>query len=135
MKTISVSIDEETWSKAEQKASALETSVNVVVVEYLRRWANGDAIQQAREAMTARFARPTWKFAVGTPDDREQRNARAIEDAGRGVVISGEHRDPLALGMHPGDVRDRESLDRLARRAHRAALPWVAELDSIVEPV
>ena len=76
MKIISVSIDEETWSKAEEKASALETSVNAVVVEYLRRWANGDAIQQARESMTKCFAQPTWKFAVGTRDDREQRNAR-----------------------------------------------------------
>jgi hypothetical protein len=76
MKTVSVSIDEETWSKAEEKASSLETSVDAVVAEYLRRWANGDAIEQAREAMTKRFAQPTWTFAVGTPDDREQRNAR-----------------------------------------------------------
>jgi hypothetical protein len=77
MKTITVNIDEETWSRAQQKAVALETSVSQVVVEYLRQWANGDAIQRARNAMTERFAQPGSRFAIGTPDDREQRNARS----------------------------------------------------------
>lgn len=76
MKTISMSIDEDTWSKAEHKAAALETSVSAVVVAYLRQWADGDAIHHARHAMIERFAQPSWQFAVGTPDDRGQRNAR-----------------------------------------------------------
>jgi hypothetical protein len=29
-----------------------------------------------RAAMVERFARKDWRFAVGAPDDREQRNAR-----------------------------------------------------------
>lgn len=76
MKTITVSIDDETWTRAEQKAAALDTSVREVVVEHLRQWAEADAIQQARRAMTERFAQPGWRFAVGAPDNREQRNAR-----------------------------------------------------------
>jgi hypothetical protein len=36
-----------------------------------------DATEQARRHMTARFSQPNWEFAVGTPDDREQRNARS----------------------------------------------------------
>ena len=77
MKIITMSIDEETLSRAEQKAAALETSVSEVVVGYLRQWADQEGIQQARSAMMERFAKPQWNFAVGTPDDREQRNARA----------------------------------------------------------
>ena len=77
MKTITMSIDEETLSRAEQKAAALETSVSQVVVEYLRQWSDENSLQQARTAMTERFAQPDWRFAVGKGDDREQRNARA----------------------------------------------------------
>ncbi len=76
MKNITVNIDEDTWSRAAQKAAALETSVSEVVVEYLRQWADEDAMQRARNAMAERFAQPGWRFAVGVPDDREQRNAR-----------------------------------------------------------
>ena len=70
-----MSIDEETLSRAEHKAAALATSVSQVVVEYLRQWADENAVQQARTAMTERFAQPAWRFAVGTRDDRVQRNA------------------------------------------------------------
>lgn len=76
MKTITMTIDDDTFARAELKAEALETSVNEVVAAYLRHWAEADGAQQARAAMAARFARPDWQFAVGTPDDREQRNAR-----------------------------------------------------------
>jgi hypothetical protein len=76
MKTITMDIDEVTLSRAEQKAAALDTSVNKVVSEYLRQWADEGEIRQARAAMTERFAKPNWQFAVGTSDDREQRNAR-----------------------------------------------------------
>jgi hypothetical protein len=76
MKTITMSIDEETLSKAEQKSAALATSISEVVADYLRRWTDNEGIQQARTVMAKRFAKPDWQFALGTPDDREQRNAR-----------------------------------------------------------
>ena len=60
-----------------QKASSLGTTVNTVVADYLRQWTvQEDVVQQARREMSARFAQPNWEFAVGVPDDREQRNAR-----------------------------------------------------------
>lgn len=76
MKTITMDIDEVTLSRAEQKAAALDTSVSEVVSEYLRQWADEGEVRQARAAMMERFAKPNWQFAVGTPDDRGQRNAR-----------------------------------------------------------
>lgn len=77
MKTISVDIDNTTWSKAEQKAEALATSLDRVVTDYLRSWAGDQsAVELSRRAMRMRFAQPACKFAVGTPDSREQRNAR-----------------------------------------------------------
>jgi hypothetical protein len=76
MKTVTLTIDEETFSRAEQKAASLQTSVSKVVAEYLQKWAVGSAIDQARTAMSNRFANPDWQFAVGAADNREQRNAR-----------------------------------------------------------
>lgn len=76
MKTITMYIDEAILSRAEQKAAAMDTSVDDVVTEYLRQWAAADTVAQSRSAMTERFAQPDWTFAVGTPDNREQRNAR-----------------------------------------------------------
>lgn len=76
MTTITMDIDEVTLSRAEQKAAALDTSVSKVVSEYLRQWADESDVRKARVAMTERFAKPNWEFVVGTPDDREQRNAR-----------------------------------------------------------
>ncbi len=77
MKTITMDIDEVTLSRAEKKAAALDTSVSEVVSEYLRQWADEGEVREARAAMMERFAKPNWQFAVGTPDDRGQRNARA----------------------------------------------------------
>ncbi len=76
MTTITMNIDETTLSRAEQKAASLDTSVGEIVSEFLREWADDNDVRQARAAMTERFAKPNWQFAVGTPDDREQRNAR-----------------------------------------------------------
>jgi hypothetical protein len=76
MKTITMNIEESTLFKAEQKAAALSTSLSEVVGEYLRQWAGKDDVTRARTAMSERFAKPDWQFAVGEPDDREQRNAR-----------------------------------------------------------
>jgi hypothetical protein len=76
MKTLTMSIDEETLSRAESKAAAMSTSVDQVVAEYLRQWAGDTGIRDARAGMTARFARPDWQFSVGAPDSRELRNAR-----------------------------------------------------------
>ena len=76
MKTITMTIEESILSKAEQKAAALETSVDAVVSEYLRKWTDEDEVRQGREAMMEHFGKRDWKFTVGTPDDREQRNAR-----------------------------------------------------------
>jgi hypothetical protein len=77
MKTITLTLDDDTYSRAEQKAGALQTSVSEVAVDYLRRWAAENlAVEQARRELAARFAQPTWRFAVGTPDDRALRNAR-----------------------------------------------------------
>ena len=78
MKNITLTLDEATYWMAEQKAVSLDTSVSQVVAEYLRQWTAGqDATVQARRRMAALFAQPNWRFAVGTADDREQRNARS----------------------------------------------------------
>ena len=77
MKNITLSLDDEVYSKAEEKAVALHTSVSEVAVDYLRNWASQDAsVEQARQRMATMFAQPNWRFAVGTPDDRTLRNAR-----------------------------------------------------------
>ena len=76
MKTITMQIDDGIWSRAEQKAAALATSVDEVVVQYLQQWADDDAIEQARRDMSQRFSAADWRFSVGQPDDRGQRNAR-----------------------------------------------------------
>ena len=77
MKNITLDIDDATYIKAERKALGLAMSLPQVVTNYLRDWAEEEAIEESRSLMTARFARPNWEFAVGSPDDREQRNARA----------------------------------------------------------
>lgn len=74
---ITMSIDDETLSKAERKAESLDTSINDVVAEYLRVWAVNDNAEQARQMMKERFGKANWQFAVGAPDTREQRNARS----------------------------------------------------------
>ena len=77
MKNITLSLDDDIYSKAEEKAVALNTSVSEVAVDYLRHWATKDAsVEQARQHIATVFAQPNWRFAVGTPDDRTLRNAR-----------------------------------------------------------
>jgi len=77
MKNITLTLDDTTFSKAEQKAVALHTSVSEAAMDYLRRWTSeGASVEQARQHMATMFARPNWRFAVGTPDDRTLRNAR-----------------------------------------------------------
>ncbi len=55
-------LNESTLSKAQHEAAIIERE-----------------ILKARTVMIERFAKPNWQFAVGTPDDREQRNSRAPE--------------------------------------------------------
>jgi len=77
MKNITLTIDDDILQRAEQKASRLDTSVSNVVAVYLGQWADAqDAVEEARRDMSVRFGQPSWHFAVGTADDREQRNAR-----------------------------------------------------------
>lgn len=77
MRTISIDLDDDLYVEAERKASALQKSVGDVVADYLRHWAaETPSLEEARQALKERFARQDWEFAVGTPDDREQRNAR-----------------------------------------------------------
>ena len=72
-----VMIEDELYAKAEQKASALQTSVPNVVSDFLRLWVEDDEQREAARAlMRKRFANPDWDFAVGQLEDREQRNAR-----------------------------------------------------------
>ncbi len=78
MKNITLTLDDATYALVEQKAVASDTSVSRLIAEHLRQWsADEDATEHARRSMTALFARPDWRFAVGTADDREQRNARS----------------------------------------------------------
>ena len=77
MKNITLTLDENTYLQAEQKAVALHTSVSEVAADYLRQWASeGATVEQSRQHMATMFAQPNWRFAVGTPDDRTLRNAR-----------------------------------------------------------
>ena len=77
MKNVTLTLDDDIYSKADAKADALQTSVSEVAVDYLRRWASeGASVEQARQHMATMFAQPNWRFAVGTPDDRTLRNAR-----------------------------------------------------------
>jgi hypothetical protein len=77
MPAVPVMIENDLFAKAEEKASALHTSVPDVVADYLRQWvAEGDQRAEARAVMRQRFASPDWSFAVGELEDREQRNAR-----------------------------------------------------------
>ena len=77
MKTIEVSIDDDTYSKAEEKAVALSTSLPNVVADYLRQWtADEERVEEVRRKMSELFAKPGWRFGLGTPDTREERNAR-----------------------------------------------------------
>jgi hypothetical protein len=70
-------IENDLFAQAEEKASAMRTSVPDVVTDYLRQWvAEGDRRAEARAAMRQRFANPNWSFAVGDLEDREKRNAR-----------------------------------------------------------
>jgi hypothetical protein len=76
MRTIMVPVDDDTYLNAETRARALGKSVSDVVANYLREWVSDDAIQQARESLKARFAKPDWQFSIGNHDDREQPNVR-----------------------------------------------------------
>ena len=77
MKHITLTLDDTTYGQVERMAVALDTSVDQLIADHLRQWTvDENAAQQARRRMTALFAQPTWSFAVGTADDREQRNAR-----------------------------------------------------------
>ena len=77
MKNITLTLDDVTYGLVEQKATALDTSVSQVIAEYVRQWtADEDGTEQARRSMSGLFAQPNWRFAIGTADDREQRNAR-----------------------------------------------------------
>ena len=61
--------------------------------------------------------------------DEDHRDAGVVEDPRGREVVRGEHRDPLAVGVHPADVGDRVAGGRSARwrscdrpsRARRAA--------------
>jgi hypothetical protein len=77
MKTVTFDLDEIVLTRAAAKAAQLDTSVDQVVNELLGTWIGSDGVQQARDEMKQRFARPDWSFGVGPLDDREQRNARA----------------------------------------------------------
>ncbi len=50
--------------------------------------------------------------------DEQDRHAGFVEQLRRGVVVGRKHRDPLALGPHPGDVDDGQATDVLGRGAH-----------------
>jgi hypothetical protein len=77
MRAVPIMIEDDLYAKAQEKASALHTSVPDVVADYLRHWVdNRDRRVAARAAMRQRFANPDWTFAVGTLEGREQRNAR-----------------------------------------------------------
>ena len=80
MRILEIEVDDSVLEKAEQKAQSLATSVSNVVANYLETWtadaAQQDRLHQARQELKARFAKQDWQFAVGTPDTREQRNAR-----------------------------------------------------------
>lgn len=77
MKDITLTIDEETLQRAEEKATVLNTSISDVVTRFLREWTTDEgAMEKARREMKTRFAQPSWQFEVGDPDSREQRNAR-----------------------------------------------------------
>jgi hypothetical protein len=77
MKNITLTLDDDVYSKADEKAVTLHTSVGEVAVDYLRRWASeGASVEQARQHLATMFAQPNWRFAVGAPDDRTLRNAR-----------------------------------------------------------
>ena len=41
--------------------------------------------------------------------DEDQRDAGLVDELGRRVVVGGQHRDALAVGMHQGDVADRQA--------------------------
>lgn len=77
MKTIAVEIEDDLYTKAQRKASALESSVPQVITDYLRVWAaDASAIEDARRKMIALFSQPNWQFTLGAADDRNLRNAR-----------------------------------------------------------
>ena len=78
MKNITLTLDDFTYGLVERKAFTLDLPVSEVIAEHLRHWAvEEDVTEQARRSMSSLFNEPNWRFAVGTADDREQRNARA----------------------------------------------------------
>jgi len=78
MKNITLTLDDVTYGLVEHKAITLDLSVSEVIAEHLRQWAvQEDVRDQARRSMSDLFNDQNWRFAVGTADDREQRNARA----------------------------------------------------------
>ena len=78
MKNVTLTLDDATYGLVERKAIALDASVSQVIAEFVRQWtADDDGTEQARRSMSDFFAQPNWRFAVGTADDREQRNARS----------------------------------------------------------
>ena len=54
--------------------------------------------------------------------DEQQRDAGLVEQARRRVVVRGEHRDPLAVGVQLGDVDDGEPPDGVGLRGLRSSL-------------
>ena len=55
--------------------------------------------------------------------DEQQRDAGLVEELGRRVVVGGQHRDPLAVGVHLADVADGQAANRVGsgggRGTHR----------------
>lgn len=77
MKNITLSLDDVTYQLVEHKAVASGTSVDELILEHLQDWASHEErLQQARRDMSVLFQRANWRFAVGSADNREQRNAR-----------------------------------------------------------
>lgn len=77
MKNVTLTLDDATYGLVEQKAIALNASVDEVIAEFVRQWSAEGSTEQVRRRMSDLFAQPDWRFAVGTADDREQRNARS----------------------------------------------------------
>jgi hypothetical protein len=82
MRTLEVELDDAVLEKAERKAKSLDTSISDVVAKYLQDWTAGSStadqqrMAEARRQWKARFARRDGEFSIGTPDTRDQRNAR-----------------------------------------------------------
>ena len=58
--------------------------------------------------------------------DEEQRDAGLVEELRRRVVVGGQHRDPLAVGVHPADVGRRSTGGRLRSVDGTALIGWIS---------